>query len=56
MKGTGALKMGMLYPKVFSSVYATTPATLNWSGGINTSPDAFKVISDTKSDIDIFEN
>ena len=56
MGGNGALKMGMLYPDVFSCVYATTPATLNWSDGINTSLDAFKIISEAKSDSDIFNN
>ncbi len=56
MGGNGALKMGMLYPDVFSCVYANTPATLNWSDGINTSLDAFKIISDAKNDSDIFDN
>lgn len=56
MGGNGALKMVMLFPDVFSSVYATTPATLNWSDGINTSIDAFKIISEAKSDSDIFNN
>lgn len=56
MGGNGALKMGMLFPDVFSSVYATTPATLNWSDGINTSIDAFKTISNAKSDSDIANN
>ena len=56
MGGNGALKMGMLFPDVFSSVYATTPATLNWSDGINTSLDAFKIISDAKSDSTIVNN
>jgi hypothetical protein len=54
MGGNGALKMGMLFPGVFSSVYATTPATLNWSDGINTSMDAFKAISEAKNDSDVF--
>ena len=56
MGGNGALKMGMLYPDVFSCVYANTPATLNWSDGINASIDAFKVISKAKNDSDIFNN
>ncbi len=55
MGGNGALKMGMLFPGVFSSVYATTPATLNWSDGINTSIDAFKIISEAKNDSDVFK-
>lgn len=56
MGGNGALKMGMLYPEVFSCVYATTPATLNWSDGINTNIEAFKIISEAKSDSDIFKS
>lgn len=56
MGGNGALKMGMLYPHVFSSVYATTPATLNWSDGINTNIEAFKTISQAKNDSDIFNS
>jgi S-formylglutathione hydrolase FrmB len=56
MGGNGALKMGMLFPDVFSSVYATTPAALNWSDGINTSIDAFKIISDSKSDKALVNN
>jgi hypothetical protein len=56
MGGNGALKMGMLFPGVFSSVYANTPATLNWSDGINTSIDAFKIISNSKSDSAIVDN
>ena len=56
MGGNGALKMGMLFPDVFSCVYATTPATLNWSDGINSSIDAFKIISNATSDSDIFKN
>ncbi len=56
MGGNGALKMGMLYPDVFSCVYAATPATLNWSDGNNTSIDAFKIISEAKTDSAIFNN
>ncbi|MFT3701747.1 MAG: alpha/beta hydrolase-fold protein [Agriterribacter sp.] len=56
MGGNGALKMVMLYPDIFSCVYANTPATLNWSDGINTSLDAFKIISEARNDSDIFKN
>ena len=55
MGGNGALKMGMLFPDVFSAVYATTPATLNWSDGINTSIEAFRIISEAKNDSDVFK-
>jgi S-formylglutathione hydrolase FrmB len=56
MGGNGALKMGMLFPDVFNSVYATTPATLNWSDGINTNIEAFKTISEAKNDSDVFKS
>ena len=56
MGGNGALKMGMLFPGIFSSVYATTPATLNWSDGINPNIDAFKIISNAKSETDLANN
>lgn len=56
MGGNGALKMGMLYPDVFSCIYANTPATLNWSDGINTSLEAFRIISEARNDSDIFNN
>jgi len=55
MGGNGALKMGMLFPDVFSSVYATTPATLDWSNGINTNIEAFKNLSEIKSDSELFK-
>jgi S-formylglutathione hydrolase FrmB len=55
MGGNGALKMAMLFPAVFSLVYATTPATLNWSDGINTRIEAFKTISEAKNDSDVFK-
>lgn len=56
MGGNGALKMGMLHPDVFAAVYANTPATLNWSDGINTSLEAFRTISEAKSDSDVFNS
>jgi len=56
MGGNGALKMGMLFPDVFSCVYANTPATLNWSEGINPNIEAFKIISAAKNDSDIADN
>jgi S-formylglutathione hydrolase FrmB len=55
MGGNGALKMGMLFPDVFSSVYAATPATLNWSDGINTSISAFQIISEAKNEDTVFK-
>ncbi|MBN9386314.1 MAG: esterase family protein [Chitinophagaceae bacterium] len=55
MGGNGALKLGMLFPDVFSSVYATTPATLNWSDGINTNIEAFKKLSEIKNDSELLK-
>jgi hypothetical protein len=56
MGGNGAIKMGMLFPGVFSAVYATTPATLNWSDGINPSLETFKIISQAKNESDVFKS
>jgi S-formylglutathione hydrolase FrmB len=49
MGGHGALKIAMLFPDVFSCVYAMTPAVLNWSDGVNVGIPAFKLISAAKS-------
>jgi len=56
MGANGALKICMLYPEVFSVVYGATPATLNWSDGINTSLPAFKEISKAKNEKEIDES
>ncbi|AHF14771.1 esterase [Niabella soli DSM 19437] len=44
MGGHGALKVAMLYPRVFGAVYAMTPAVLNWSDSTNTKLPDFKAI------------
>lgn len=56
MGGNGALKIGMLYADVFSSVYASSPATLNWSDGTNLSLPVFRAISDAAKATDIENN
>ena len=56
MGANGALKIAMLYPEVFGAVYAATPATLNWSDGINTGLGAFKLISEAKNEAAIAES
>jgi S-formylglutathione hydrolase FrmB len=45
MGGHGAIKMAMLFPDIFGIVYASTPAILNWSEGVNPVISAFKNIS-----------
>lgn len=45
MGGNGALKVGMLYADTFSTVYAMSPAVLNWHGDFMLSNPAFKRIS-----------
>lgn len=56
MGGNGALKMGMLFPGVFCAVYASSPATLNWSDGTSLRSPAFKAISQAKKASDIKDN
>lgn len=54
MGGHGALKLSMLFPEVFSCVYAMTPAVLNWSDGNNIGMEAFKQISNARAKEEIF--
>lgn len=56
MGGHGALKLAMLYPDVFGSVYAMTPAVLNWSDGNNVGLDAFRQIAKATSKEEIFND
>jgi S-formylglutathione hydrolase FrmB len=56
MGGHGALKLAMLYPEVFSSVYAMSPAVLNWSDGNNTSSEAFQVVANAKTEVELFKS
>lgn len=44
MGGNGALKVGMLYADTFSTVYALSPAVLNWYGDFSLSSPGFKRI------------
>ncbi|WP_462249366.1 alpha/beta hydrolase [Ferruginibacter sp.] len=53
MGGNGALKIGMLFADTFSSVYALSPAVLNWSNDFTISNSAFKKTSKAKSAADI---
>jgi hypothetical protein len=42
MGGQGALRVSMLYPDVFGSVYAMSPSILNWGGDFHIGHDGFK--------------
>src|SRR5918993_1932606 len=55
MGGNGALKIGMLFPDVFSVVYSMSPAVLNWSHDFNLTNKAFQDISQAKSQSDILK-
>lgn len=55
MGGNGALKIGMLFSDVFSSVYAMSPAVLNWFGDFTISNSGFKRLSKSKSEADILK-
>jgi hypothetical protein len=49
MGGQGAIKMGMLFPEVFSSVYALSPATVAIVEDIGIKSNAFKRVQEIKS-------
>lgn len=49
MGGNGALKLAMLYPDVFSSVYALSPSILYWAEELSTEHEAFKIIYNAKT-------
>ncbi len=53
MGGHGALKVGMLNPDVFGSVYAMSPAVLNWAEEMNLNNPAFKKISAAKEESEV---
>ncbi|MDH7461142.1 alpha/beta hydrolase-fold protein [Chitinophagaceae bacterium 26-R-25] len=48
--GNGALKIGMLYSKIFGSVYALSPAILNWSNEISLENPAFRLVDTLKDE------
>lgn len=55
MGGNGALKIAMLYPEVFSMVYAMSPAVLDWSNDFTLENPGFKRISESTKEEDIIE-
>lgn len=50
MGGNGALKLGMLFADTFSTVYALSPAVLNWHGDFSLSSRGFKRISNLNNE------
>ncbi|MEO6347599.1 MAG: alpha/beta fold hydrolase [Aquaticitalea sp.] len=55
MGGNGALKIAMLYPEVFSSVYAMSPAVLDWSNDFSMESQGFKRIFEPSIESDVHE-
>jgi enterochelin esterase-like enzyme len=53
MGGNGALKMAMLFPDVFGSVYALSPSILYWAEELSLSNPAFKKIQEAGSIEDV---
>ncbi len=49
MGGNGALKIAMLYPNVFGSVYALSPSILYWSDELIVNHESFKKINEAKN-------
>ncbi|MDO9373691.1 MAG: alpha/beta hydrolase-fold protein [Bacteroidota bacterium] len=55
MGGNGALKLAMLFADVFSTVYAMSPAVLDWGYDFTVTNKGFKNISEAKSERDILK-
>jgi hypothetical protein len=53
MGGNGALKIGMLFSNVFSSIYAMSPAVLNWSDDFTIKNKGFNRLKKSKSEKEI---
>ena len=49
MGGHGALKIAMLYPDIFGSVYAMSPSILYWAEELQLTHPSFKKIAEAKS-------
>ncbi len=54
MGGFGAIKLGMLYPEVFSSIYALSPAFLGLEKDIGSKAKVFKTISEITTKEQLF--
>lgn len=55
MGGNGALKIAMLYPDVFSSVYSLSPGVLDWAEDFSMESPGFKRISESTSHAEIID-
>jgi pimeloyl-ACP methyl ester carboxylesterase len=53
MGGSGALKLAMLFPDVFGSVYALSPSIMYWAGELVPEHPAFKTIQEARDIKDI---
>jgi len=49
MGGHGAIRIGMLYPDVFASVYALSPAALGIANELGPKSSAYKIVSQLKT-------
>jgi pimeloyl-ACP methyl ester carboxylesterase len=49
MGGNGALKIGMLFPGVFGSIYALSPSVLDWGAELTVNHPGFQVIQTAKN-------
>lgn len=56
MGGNGALKISMLFPDVFGSVYALSPSVLNWGEEFSYNNKGFRIIQTAKNKTDIFND
>lgn len=55
MGGHGTIKMAMLYPEVFSSAYALSPALLAFNDQVSASSGVFKAVQEAKSRDDLLK-
>ncbi len=53
MGGNGALKIAMMYPDVFSTVYALSPGALGWAEDFSIESEGFKRIFSPKMESDM---
>lgn len=56
MGGNGALKLAMLHPDVFGSVYAMSPSVLDWSSEFTLENPSFRVVNEAKTKDEVFSD
>ncbi len=54
MGGYGTLRVGMLFPDVFGSIYAMSPAVLNWGEEMSINNPDFKIVASAKNEEVVF--